>query len=355
MPGWSLVGWADELSRLLDAVTAAADRGLIYSGAAGVGKSRLLREAVAALPTHHHAIHVAAANIASSGLPFGGLAQVLPARPPAGLSPAGLLRWAVDSLHEDAAGRPVVLAVDDAHLLDPPSAALVHMLVREGATLLGTVRTGEAVPAPISALWTEGVVQHAELAPLTADESRLLLAEILTGPAETGSAQRLIELAAGYPLMLRELALAAQAGGEMTLAYGIWRWTGRLPLSPSLAEMVDSRIGPVTSGVRDVLELVAFGEPLGLPLLLRITQPTAVEQAEERGLIRVDEDGRRREVRFAHPLYGEVVRRRCPVSRAHRLRSRLAALIEDTGGRRREDLLRTAVWRLDSGSAVEAG
>jgi hypothetical protein len=162
MPGWRLVGRADELSRLLDAVTAPADRGLIYSGAAGVGKSRLLREAVAALPTDHHAVHVAAGNIASSGLPFGGLAQVLPAHPPAGLSPAGLLRWAVDSLHEDAGGRPVVLAVDNAHLLDAPSAALVHMLVREGATLLGTVRTGEPVPAPISALWTEGLVQHAE-------------------------------------------------------------------------------------------------------------------------------------------------------------------------------------------------
>ncbi|HEY7273574.1 MAG TPA: LuxR C-terminal-related transcriptional regulator [Actinoplanes sp.] len=354
MRRWNLVGRADELSRLLAAATAPGDRGLIYSGAAGVGKSRLLQEAVDAVPTDHHAVHVAAANIASSGLPFGGLAQVLPAQPPAGLSPAGLLRWAVDTLHEDAVGRPVVLAVDDAHLLDAPSAALVHLLVREGATLLGTLRTGEPVPAPISALWTEGLVQHAELVPLSVDESRDLLAELLDGPAETGSAQRLIGLAAGYPLMLRELALAAQEGGEMTRTYDVWRWTGRLPLGHSLAEMVDTRIGPVTSGVRDVLELVAFGEPLGLPLLLRAGQPTAVERAEERGLIRVDEDGRRREVRFTHPLYAEVVRRRCPVSRAHRLRSRLAALIEDTGARRDGDLLRTAVWRLDSGSAVDA-
>jgi DNA-binding CsgD family transcriptional regulator len=355
MRRWSLVGRADELSRLLDVASAPADRGLVYSGAAGVGKSRLLSEAVAALPADHHAVHLAAANIASSGLPFGGLAQVLPAHPPAGLSSAGLLRWAVDSLHENAAGRPVVLAVDDAHLLDAPSAALLNLLVREGATLLGTLRTGEPVPAPISALWTEGLVQHAELAPLSAEDARDLLAEILDGPAETGSAQRLIELAAGYPLMLRELALAAQAGGEMTRTYGIWRWTGRLPLAPSLAEMVDAEIGPVTSGVRDVLELVAFGEPLGLPLLLRAGQPTAVERAEERGLIRVDENGRRREVRFAHPMYGEVVRRRCPVSRAHRLRSRLAALLEDTGARRRDDLLRTVVWRLESGCAPDAG
>jgi DNA-binding CsgD family transcriptional regulator len=354
MRRWSLVGRTDELARLLAAATAPTDRGLVYSGAAGVGKSRLLQEAVAGLPANHHAVHVAAANIASSGLPFGGLAQVLPAHPPAGLSPAGLLRWAVDSLHEDAAGRPVVLAVDDAHLLDPPSAALVHLLVREGATLLGTLRTGESVPPPMSALWTEGLVQHAELAPLTPEQSRDLLAEILDGPAETGTARRLIELAAGYPLMLRELALSARTGGEMTQTFGIWCWTGRLPLTSSLAEMVDTRIGPVTSGIREVLELVAFGEPLGLPLLLRAGQPTAVERAEERGLIQVVENGRRREVRFAHPLYAEVVRRRCPVTRAHRLRSRLAALFEDTGARRRDDLLRTAVWRLDSGGARDA-
>ena len=355
MEHWDFVGRADELSRLQTVATSDAERGLILSGVAGIGKSRLLREAVAVLPADSWAVFRASANIASSGLPFGGLAQILPPDPPAGLSPAGLMRWAVDSLLAAADGRPVVLAVDDAHLLDAPSAALVHLLVREGATLLGTLRTSEPVPPPISALWTEGLVSHAELAPLPPDDSRTLLAALVGGPVEAGSAQRLGRLGGGNPLLLRELVMAALSGGELVEAYGFWRWTGRLALAPSLAELVDARVGSLTGGVRDVLELVSFGEPIGLPLLLRAADPIAVEEVEERGLIRVVEGERRQEVRLGHPLYGEVVRRRCPVTRARRLLATLADLVEAAGAQRRDDLLRVAVWRLDSGTAQDAG
>jgi DNA-binding CsgD family transcriptional regulator len=149
--------------------------------------------------------------------------------------------------------------------------------------------------------------------------------------------------------------LAAANGGEMTQAYGVWRFSGRLTLAPSLAALVGARVDGLTDGVRKVLELVAFGEPIGLPSLLRVAAAADVEVAEERGLIRVDTDGRRRDVRLAHPLYGEVVRRGCPVTRAQRLLATLAELVEKAGAHRRDDLLRVAVWRLDSGTAQDGG
>ncbi|MEU4214754.1 LuxR C-terminal-related transcriptional regulator [Actinoplanes sp. NPDC026623] len=354
MEHWEFVGRADELARLTSAATTDSDRGLILSGAAGIGKSRLLHQAVSKLPTEQYAVHSASANIASSGLPFGGLAQILPPDVPDGLSPAGMLRWAVDGLNAAAGDRPIVLAIDDAHLLDPPSAALAHLLVREGATLLGALRIAEPVPTPISALWTEGLLSHAELAPLTDEEARELLTALVGGPVEAGSAQRLARLGGGNPLLLRELMLAATGGGELTQTYGFWRWSGRLTLAPSLADLVDARIGELTAGVRDVLELVSFGEPVELTLLLRGAEPRDVEAAEERGLIRVVADERRRDVRLAHPLYGEVVRRGCPVTRSRRLLAGLADLVEGTGAQRRDDLLRIAAWRLDAGTRQDA-
>ena len=347
------MGRSHDLSRLISLATGAPGGGIVISGEPGIGKSRLLREAVRDLPGEQHAVFCAAANVASSGLPFGGLAQILPPDPPAGLSPAGLLHWATDTVRSRAGGRPVVLVVDDAHLLDPPSAALTHLLVREGATLLATVCTGEPVPRPVSALWVEGLVGHADLAPLGTDESRDLLATMLGAPLEASSARRLARLAGGNPLLLRELLIAARDGGELHRSYGVWRWTGRLALAPSLADLVNARIGGLTAGVRDVLDLVAFGEPLGLPLLLRAADPADVETAEDRALIRVTVDGRRRDVRLAHPLYGAVVRRRSPVTRSRRLLARLADLVAETGARRRDDLLRVAVWRLDSDTAQD--
>jgi ATP/maltotriose-dependent transcriptional regulator MalT len=53
-------------------------------------------------------------------------------------------------------------------------------------------------------------------------------------------------------------------------------------------------------------------------------------------------------IRLVHPLYSEVVRERTPSLRGRAVRRRLADQLEATGGRRREDLLRIATWRLDA-------
>ncbi|MGK5738639.1 LuxR C-terminal-related transcriptional regulator [Micromonospora sp. URMC 103] len=355
MSRWSFVGRTDELNRLLSAVTGAEGRGLFFSGSAGIGKSRLLREGVAALPTDRYAIWSIAASATTAALPFGGLVQVLPAEQPQGLSPAGILRWALDVLQQQAAGRRIVLAIDDAHLLDPPSAALVHLVARaDNTTVIGTLRDGEQIPLPIRALWTDDLVEKAELSPMAPAETAGLLAAILGGPVDAGSADRLGRLSAGNPLLLRELVHAASGSAELTRTYGIWKWTGRFELAPNLTDLIDTRIGQLTPGVRAVVELVAFGEPLGLHLLNQAVDPDDVEVAEERGLISVIRHDRRTNVRLAHPLYGEIMRRRCPVSRTRRLQAHLAELLERVGKRRRDDLLRVAVWRLDSGTAQDA-
>ncbi|MGI5213721.1 LuxR C-terminal-related transcriptional regulator [Plantactinospora sp. CA-290183] len=354
MDRWRFVGRADELHRLLTAATSPGGRGLIFSGTAGVGKSRLLRQGLDALPAETCAVWSASANIATAGIPFGGLAQVLPADQPAGLSPAGIMHWAVDALHQQAAGRQIVIGIDDAHLLDSSSAALVYLIARsDGATVLGTLRSGEPVPLPIRALWTDDLVDHAELTPMNSTESADLLTAMLEGPVDAPSAERLYRLSAGNALLLRELVIAAHASDELARTYGVWRWTGRLHLAPSLDDLIDARIGQLEQGVRAVVELVAMGEPIGLTLLSRATDNSDVELAEERGLIRVVTHDRRANVRLGHPLYGEVVRRRCPVTRARRLNARLAELVEEAGTRRRDDLLRVAVWRLDSGTAQD--
>ena len=343
MGRWKFVGRTDELNRLVRAATSPDSRGLFLSGTAGVGKSRLLAQSLEQLSALGCAVWSASANIATAGIPFGGLAQVLPADQPAGLTPAGILRWAVEALHQQAAGRRIVIGIDDAHLLDASSAALVYLIARsDNATVLGTLRSGEPVPLPIRALWSDDLVDHAELGPMTPAETAELLTAMLDGPIDPSSADRLHRLSAGNALLLRELVIAAHASNELNQAYGVWRWTGRSHLSPSLDDLVDARIGQLDPSVRAVVELVAMGEPIGLALLNRATDPAAVEMAEERGLIRVVTHDRRSDVRLAHPLYGEVVRRRCPVTRVRRLSAQLADLVEEVGTRRRDDLLRVA-------------
>ncbi len=354
MSRWRFVGRRAELDRLHRAVTGTLGRGIFFTGNAGIGKSRLLREGVDTLPVDQYAVGWIAASATTAAMPFGGLVQVLPVEQPQGLSPAGILRWAVDLLQQQAAGRRIVLAVDDAHLLDPPTAALVHLVARtENACVVGTLRDGEQMPLPLRALWTDDLVEHAELSPLPPTDTAGLLAAILKGPVDGRTADRLGKLSAGNPLLLRELVHAVQGSQELTERYGVWTWTGRLELAPSLTELIDIRIGQLSPGVRTVVELVAFGEPLGLRLLNTVVEEADVETAEERGMIMMVSSDRRLDVRLGHPLYGEVVRRQCPVSRTRRLQAHLAELLEGVGKRRREDLLRVAVWRLESGTAQD--
>jgi DNA-binding NarL/FixJ family response regulator len=91
-----------------------------------------------------------------------------------------------------------------------------------------------------------------------------------------------------------------------------------------------------------------LGEPLGVSVLARVTDPAMVERAEARGLVRVEREGRRLDARLAHPLYGEVQRQRMGQLRARRLRRRIAQALADTGARRAGDTLRRAVLAVDS-------
>ena len=103
----------------------------------------------------------ATATRASRGLPFGAFASLLPPEPSDDRLVRGehgeLLRRYVRAVVEVAGGRPLVVFVDDAHLLDRGSATLVHQLaLTRAATVVATVRSGEVAPDPVVALWKDG-------------------------------------------------------------------------------------------------------------------------------------------------------------------------------------------------------
>jgi DNA-binding CsgD family transcriptional regulator len=91
-----------------------------------------------------------------------------------------------------------------------------------------------------------------------------------------------------------------------------------------------------------------------LAALRRIAWPEAVEDADVRGLIRLDVLDDRVQVRLAHPLYGEVRRRRAPATRLRRLRGLLA--VELAGADDRDDVrvvVRRGALSLDSDLAPD--
>jgi DNA-binding CsgD family transcriptional regulator len=339
---WPLVGRAEEL-RLLSGIRP-GDGGVVLAGAAGVGKTRLARETSALAGRRGGPTHWVAATASARSIPLGAFEL---AADTLGSDPTQVLNRALTALRARAGTRALLIAVDDAHLLDELSAALLLQVVLRGiATVVVTLRTGEPAPDAVTALWKDGHLPRLEVQPLSAEETAALVEARLGGPLDGSAARELHAITQGNPLYLRHLVDEELATGRLHDEHGMWCWTGRPQLSAGLTDLLITRIGALSDAERDVVDLLAFGEPLDPALLTELTGGDAVERAESRGLVTVSARDDRPRARLAHPLYGELRRATCGALRARRLRgSIVTALAERPGG---YDPIRLATLMLDS-------
>jgi DNA-binding CsgD family transcriptional regulator len=330
---WPLTGRDDELRRVAAAIRPGA-AGIVVAGPAGVGKTRLAREALAVPGGRGATVVWAHGSTAARPFPLGAFAGLLDV--PAG-DAAETVSRALDALGRQ---QPLVLAVDDAHLLDEHSAIVLHrVVVRRLAPVVVTLRTGEPAPDTVTSLWKDDHLPRLDLAPLDVAQTSGLVARVLGGPVESASARRLWTLTEGSPLFLRHLLAGEVSAGRFTPASGIWRWTSEPAMSPELVDLLERQIGGLAAGVQDVVDVVALAEPVAVPTLSALTSPADLEQAEERGLVRTDG----LVARLAHPLYGEVRRAAMGTLRARRLRGRVAQTLDAA-----PDPIPRAVLTLDS-------
>jgi predicted ATPase len=353
---WPLFGRAEELGFIAETLRRQQRPiALVLAGAAGVGKTRLVREALRLAEAAGYATAWATATQSAATIPFGALAYLIPE--PVGKFQSGvaLLQTMASVIGRRAAGRTLALAIDDAHLLDAASATLVHQMAANGtAYILFTLRSSEAVPDPIKALWKDGQADYIEVQPLSQSEVGALLERVLGGNVDGASLLKLWNATRGNALYLRELVRGGVERGLLGIAGGVWRWHGPLAPGSWLIDLIDARLSGLGAAERETLEILALAEPLGVAIVSALTPSGSLDALEERGLLDVRSDGRRLQVRLAHPLYAEVVRARTPHLRARGICRQLADALEATGARRRDDLLRLATWRVDSGRRCAA-
>ncbi len=326
--------------------------GIVVRGAAGVGKSTTAREALSVAAARGWEVRWAVGTSSARVVPLGAFT----AWAESGVTDTvQLLHGVIESLTAAAVGTTVVVGVDDVHLLDDLSIFVVQQIVqRGGAKLVLTVRDGEPISPAIQEIWTGGRFDWLEVQPLAPHETTAQLSAALDGAVDPDAAQRLWSLTRGNSLYLRNIVEQEFADGRIALQDGLWRWTGDPIMPPGLVELIESRIGSLPMPVGEVIDALAVGEPIELASLQRITDPVAVEEAESRGLITLETAVGGPQVRVAHPLYGEVRRKRAPATRLRRLRGLVAA--ELAASEERDDIrtvVRRATLNLDSDLAPD--
>ncbi|MEU6293419.1 LuxR C-terminal-related transcriptional regulator [Streptomyces sp. NPDC046988] len=343
---WPFTGRTDELELVRRSV-AAGRGGLVVTGPAGFGKTRLVTEALRGLDYAR-----AAGTPEARDIPFAAFAHLLPE----GVT----LHRAVHLLSGVR-----LLLVDDAHLLDSASAALVHQLAVHGRTRLLVVATeGPAVPGAVSRLWSGELLPRLALEPLPAEQT----AELLTAEAGTRleplTADRLHRLCRGDLRLLRDLLTAVRDHGLLVSVPGTDQraWRGPVPITAAVRERTAQLLDRERPEECETLERLAFAEPLPVDpddLDVRI-----LERLEADGLVTADDRGA---ARLAHPLHGPVLRAAAGRLRARRLartpdqcgpaleaeRTALALRIEQADVRELETPV--GEWLAAEGAALPAG
>jgi hypothetical protein len=218
----------------------------------------------------------------------------------------------LDALEHQAAGRPLLLVVDDLHWADGGTLDFLrHLAGRDGATPVLVVATSR--PGAVAELVDDLEAVQIELGGLTVAETQALLAS----REDNLDAEALVQRTGGNPFFLEALL---EAGTHEALPAGV-------------AELVAARVGSLGAPVRRLLEAAAV---LGLEFETGIAAAVSGQDRGEaldaldaaaaaRLVAPVDAAGR---AAFAHALVQEaLVRTLAPTTRAQLHARTVAALL----------------------------
>jgi len=300
--------------------------GVAIAGQSGVGKSRLAREVVATATQAGWAVRCAAGTVTAQSIPLSAFA---PWTDGSDGSPLQLVHHVISSMTAEAGGAPLLVVLDDAHLLDDLSAFVLHQLVLRGAaTVIVTMRSGQPAPNAVTALWKDGHLRRLELKPLSRLESHTLAEAVLGGSIDESCDDELWRYTRGNVLFLKQLIEQEVGANRMVCRDGRWGWTGKVVVSPGLNDLVELQIGLVDNSVRDAVDLVAVAEPLERECLRELVPTEVIEEAEVRGLLTVSASQGHELVHVGHPLYGKARVAQMGSLRVRRLKGTVAQMLK---------------------------
>ncbi len=315
-----MIGRDHELRQLAQLAASARAQVVMLAGEPGIGKTRLIQELLAALPSETFVL-VGHAEPESLARPYEVLLDAIDHRPDVpddqlealtdpNRSPVERLHTGLSIVADLVGEAPAVVVFEDLHWADSESAALFERLAdHDGPRLLiGTYRPDEVTRRhPIAGLLARmerrHSITHVRLGRLSPPQTAAMLAAATGRPAPVRAAETLHQRTGGNPFFLEELLRSRQSDDLEELC--------AQPLPWSLVEVLRRNVDDLDPVSQRVVEAAAMlGHRIPFDLLAAVTK-TEEDQLIEvlrdlvtRGvLVEAGED----EFAFRHALVREAV------------------------------------------------
>lgn len=335
--------------------------GILISGEAGVGKTRLVQECIeTVLADGGQVLAGSSFRISTGGLPYGPILDALrrllrdhaaeslaelagprfalldqllepetqSGNGSTGLHQARLFDVFLALLARLAERAPVLLVIEDAHWAEQSTLDLLSFLTvalrRERVLLLVTYRDDEPAAGPLPAALVElfrgGFMNRLALVPLDADHLGELLTNLAGAALPAAAVDEIADLSGGNAFFAEELFEARGLGQE-----------GSVP--DRVRDVVLLRVATFSADAQSVLRLCSvIGRRIGHPLLATVTElPESALLAAMRELVanRVLQTDSTDVYRFRHALAQEAVYSDLLPGERARLHGRVAAVLSE--------------------------
>ncbi|MBB6403581.1 LuxR C-terminal-related transcriptional regulator [Arthrobacter sp. AZCC_0090] len=313
---------AAELQEIVIALSGPEPAGIVISGPSGSGMTTLLDAAASVL---RGSFSVIAHNVSESfaDIPFGiamALVPELPAR--SKVWPGSIVaacRKAVRAA--SAAGSPALLVLDNIDFLDDMSLWLLsQLLVEPDIRMIATHRSDRPLRMELMESVVSRQLSVVTLDDLTPEQLREFLDDRLGGHAARSLVRDIHALTGGNLQTAKLLLDEAAARGEIVEQADSWMLSGPIRLDGSQAlELTRHRLEGYSVPQRQVVDLLAAGEPIPMAILEQLVQKRAIEALRGDGTIRVQKDTRET-ASLSHGIEGRLARQQLGPARILALR-----------------------------------
>jgi hypothetical protein len=290
-------GLRDELTAAITSSASAASVQVIR-GDAGVGKTTIATAVAGRLAKTGYTVLPIIGVRELSGVPLAAMTPLLAlAAGPADLPVTERMQRLFSTVTTE--GKKYVLVIDDGPHLDEVSAGAVYQLIRVyGLRAVMTARRDDQFVGPLARLFDDGVVAITEVDGISDAQATSAVEGALGGRVEPESLKRLLRMAGGNPLYLRELVLAAES--RRAVREGAYGFTvDELHLPERIRDVVAARLAKLLPAERRLMEIVSVAEPIPSAGIDHIM----LADLDARSLL----DDTSRGVYLSHPLFADVL------------------------------------------------